>query len=537
MKKSLRRLTLHNFQSHQDTTLDLSSGVNIIVGASDVGKTSVIRALRWLYYNQPRGTGFIRMGTSECWVEVETEDQVIIRRYRNEATRKNGYLLVPPGQDPMIFEKLGTAVPEEVKQALGVEEMVIDQDVVMNLNIAYQLDGAFLLENPGTTRAKAIGRLGDAHIVDAAQREIQRDLRALGQEIEKKKSQFAEEEKLLLNYQHLPDWESRLQKIDQLFNLQAEKQIQQNLLAELANKYGQKKDKQQQLAAALAVLDGVTESEDIFTRLSNLAYSEGLLTALIQQHEIKNRNYQACNQILEQTGTLSDAQTIGEKIRKLAELAVRFGELKKKLEVNKADLEQINATIAATENLELAADIYLNANEKKNDVAALMQIHHDFTVKQSRLTKAEQQLDATAVLDAAEKTLQKLGDLRTQGANMYEQWRSYQQRYEQWQQTKSKLNLLQDFAAAEGKLAELLRISESLPVMTEYQKRYQETRSALGNNQERLIKLQSDYRYNTEQYLDCLKSVGECPVCHGSIDDNHLKELKAQLEEEWMDEQ
>ena len=56
--KYKKYLHLINFQSHLNTVIELHPGLNILVGESDQGKTAIIRALRWLFYNEPRGTGF-----------------------------------------------------------------------------------------------------------------------------------------------------------------------------------------------------------------------------------------------------------------------------------------------------------------------------------------------------------------------------------------------------------------------------------------------------------------------------------------------
>ncbi|WP_035425703.1 AAA family ATPase, partial [Halalkalibacterium ligniniphilum] len=59
---TINTVRLENFQSHLDTSIDFSTGLNVIVGQSDSGKTSILRAIRWVLYNQPRGTDFMRVG-------------------------------------------------------------------------------------------------------------------------------------------------------------------------------------------------------------------------------------------------------------------------------------------------------------------------------------------------------------------------------------------------------------------------------------------------------------------------------------------
>ena len=49
----IEEIIIKNFQSHSNTHLYLSEGVNAIVGDTDSGKSSLFRALTWLFRNRP----------------------------------------------------------------------------------------------------------------------------------------------------------------------------------------------------------------------------------------------------------------------------------------------------------------------------------------------------------------------------------------------------------------------------------------------------------------------------------------------------
>lgn len=144
----ITRLQLRNFQSHKDSTLVLGPGVTVLVGSSDSGKTSVLRGLRWVVQNRPRGTGMIRKGTEEAKVAVETGtgDRII----RSRTKSKNRYEL---NGEPL--EAMGSDVPEPVQEALPLGP----------LNLASQLEPHFLvLLSPG----QIAGVINDAlHLEDA----------------------------------------------------------------------------------------------------------------------------------------------------------------------------------------------------------------------------------------------------------------------------------------------------------------------------------------------------------------------------------
>lgn len=62
--KRFERLLIENFQSHEQTEVFFTEGLNVFVGPSDSGKSAILRALRWVLYNEPKGTDFIRAGKS-----------------------------------------------------------------------------------------------------------------------------------------------------------------------------------------------------------------------------------------------------------------------------------------------------------------------------------------------------------------------------------------------------------------------------------------------------------------------------------------
>jgi len=61
----VEKITIKNFQSHEETELQFSSGVNVIVGSSDSGKSAILRALKWVVQNKPSGTAFFTEGSDE----------------------------------------------------------------------------------------------------------------------------------------------------------------------------------------------------------------------------------------------------------------------------------------------------------------------------------------------------------------------------------------------------------------------------------------------------------------------------------------
>lgn len=212
--RQVARLLVENFQSHERSELSFGSGLNAIVGPSDNGKSALLRALRWALYNEPRGNDFVRSGARECRVTVTLSDGVTIVREllltKSGAAGRNRYLLTLPGKEAQVFEGFGTEVPAEVVRAHGMPQVVLDADKRVVLSLATQLEGPFMMTETGSTRARAIGRLLGVHVVDAATRGTQRDLRSVRAEVVRLEKELERYDSELQPYADIPEQEARL---------------------------------------------------------------------------------------------------------------------------------------------------------------------------------------------------------------------------------------------------------------------------------------------------------------------------------------
>ncbi|MGB9866661.1 MAG: AAA family ATPase [Bacillota bacterium] len=218
----LVRLTLENFQSHEFTQMELSPGLNVIVGASDQGKSAIIRALRWLLFNEPRGSDYVRVGASgPCRVTAELDDGTVISRER--WGNRNSYRLRRPSGEELHFEGFGTEIPEEILRAHGVRKIALDDQVEVALNLSTQLEGPFLLNQPGSVRAKAIGRICGVHVLDLAVKLAARELGSLDEQRNRVENELASISREIEQYRDLDDERRRIEKlqsvVDQLNQL------------------------------------------------------------------------------------------------------------------------------------------------------------------------------------------------------------------------------------------------------------------------------------------------------------------------------
>jgi len=137
----LKSIRIKDFQSHQDTFMEFSPGVNVIVGESNAGKSACIRAINWVLNNRPLGESFIRKGQSDALVDLifdGTKGKVQVIRSRGKS--KNYYELNAPNFQGE-FTAFGQSPPPEVTNALNLSD----------INLQGQFSPSFLVfDSPGS---------------------------------------------------------------------------------------------------------------------------------------------------------------------------------------------------------------------------------------------------------------------------------------------------------------------------------------------------------------------------------------------------
>lgn len=213
----IKELSISNFQSHKETTLEFHEGVNVIVGSSDSGKTAILRALRWLIWNRPSGEAFRSDWGGETEVRLETEVG-IISRYKD---KKDKYTARLKGLlTEVVFEAFGTSVPKEIQDALNISD----------INLQQQLDQPFLLtETPGAV-AQHFNKVARLDKIDLGLQNVQRAIRELEQDIKFQSGQLTSQEEALQGYLHLDKFEAEVEVLEGMENaLQAKESSRKRL--------------------------------------------------------------------------------------------------------------------------------------------------------------------------------------------------------------------------------------------------------------------------------------------------------------------
>lgn len=192
----IQLIKVSNFQSHKNTVLDLHPGVNTIVGSSDVGKTALIRALRWLVWNRPQGDTMRSTWGGDTSVVVKINKDQITRTKNN---KENSYLL-----NSSEFHAIKADVPAEISNALNLNEISVQR----------QFDRPFLLDSSPGDVAAHFNRVAHLDVIDTATKNVQSWLRQTERQIEFDEQRLNECKNSLNQYCGLEELDQNLSELE-----------------------------------------------------------------------------------------------------------------------------------------------------------------------------------------------------------------------------------------------------------------------------------------------------------------------------------
>ncbi|GIM47164.1 hypothetical protein DNHGIG_27130 [Collibacillus ludicampi] len=474
--KTIKKIIIENFQSHEYSELEFDNGLNVIIGASDQGKSSVIRALRWVLYNEPRGADFIRVGANHVRVTIYMNDGFIVTRERTPS--KNRYIVTSPDGDEQIYEGFGNSVPQEVITAHGVEKIMLDEGEEKMLHLGMQLDGPFLLSESGAVKAKAIGRLNGVHIIDAAHRDTSRDLARLQQDEKTYREQLHALQEELEQFQDLAYLENILFLVEE------------------------KQNRVQQLSTRLAKL-------------------KQLRDAMQENH----RQLEIAERVLQQTEKLTD-------IVGLWECAVQVNERVKRLRFLREKLQSIRRELAYCAKIEQETRELERASQK---VTSLQQVLNKHRLLQQMSGKWK---EVNRSLALVERVLERTKDVE-KGIHLYERLIRLGMKQKTLRTSYEKLRLIErDTQVVERyltRLAEIDRAEEKLAHLTKFIDRLQRLASLRNQKaeiEERLFRADQFLKEHAREmekqlnaYQILLKRSGTCPVCFSPIDEHTTERI------------
>lgn len=473
--RALKSVRLQNFQSHKDTLITFAKEgcLTVITGPSDSGKSAVIRALRWVFYNVTQGDGFIFNAEDKCTVTLTYDDGAKVERIRSRGGI-NRYVV-----NGQTLEGFGIGVPLEVQQATGIRKLEIgDQSFLLNLS--EQLDGPFLGKSvSGPARAKVLGKLAGTEEIDYAGKEIGTDIYRAKREKEGLESYIAAAEKDLKGYAWVLTREAQL----------AELEIHIKNIKDSQERATQLKGLQEQ---AVRIGDIIGRFKNELTRLQPT--DEGLV--LIREAGTKS---------LESERLVTLNQSKGKATSQIHEANAVISQLK--------DLGFVQITAAvAQNNLSFGNEVcelwrkHLLAYASKTASEETLEI----------LTKQYQ--SALPYIAAAEKDAIAMEALN-QLATSHEDTCLIELALRRTVQNTKRLGEVQEATIFTGKAVEQLSLIRS------EQAKINSLNSSISMYSLTATHAQTEVEFLESEYIQVMTELGKCPTCGGSIHIEKLREV------------
>lgn len=341
----IKKLEVINFQKHSHFVADFISGINVIYGNSDEGKSCLIRAIKWIFFNEPKGDVVRKEGTKKTSVKITLSNDIIVEKVKSSSI--NRYIIYRDDKTEE-YNAIGKGeLPEEIKQVLKLTLIDVDKDTI-NLNIADQISLPFLCDKSAIFRMKLFNKFTGNDIIDKVFQAYNKDL-----------LQINREEKIEQTY--LNDYKKSLEtttnELDTIKKLYQEFSTKHNSLKDQYEHYKLLTDSKEKFST---ISDNLITCSDNLSQIKLISPDKLIeLNKIFKKYETIYKLYLELNQINQQIETIEgnlqeitipaiDIKTLensAEKLNKLIKLQSQLKELNNEEQSLIETLNQVNKRI------------------------------------------------------------------------------------------------------------------------------------------------------------------------------------------------
>ncbi len=477
----IKKVELHNFQSHEYTEMEFDRGLNVILGNSDVGKTTILRAIKWALYNEPKGDYFIRQGEKDVSCKVTFSNGVVVERLKTPS--KNSYFLVDASGNEMRFEGFGIDVPKEITDVTNMYKVSLDNSNNKTiLNIAEQLDGPFLLNDQASLRASAIGRLIGVNYVDDALRTVVRDNKRTNQEIVELIKNKEDLKKQLDEFSYIKEYKEKFEKITRIRNKIKTLQDRLELISKIKENLDKNRIELEDVSNLVEKFKSLNQLEIIIPNLENSLLKknnfENYLNKILKTH----REIDLINNNLNKLKSLDDFSLRVSKISENKNSLAIFENLYDKYKKNIRELSEVNKDLKNYKNNDEIQKISENLENKINFYSRIYAYKADLNNINSKLELGNNYIknfDKNERIDFISKTI-------------------------------------------EDKAKILKKISE-------VKDKFKEVSNEIFDVNDKLKSIDEDIKAYTISYEKTILDMGVCPFCYSKIDNESIEHIKYHL--------
>ena len=209
----IKTITIENYQSHKNSTIQFSPNLTGIVGLNNHGKSVIFRALKKMVRNTPSGDLFVSDWADTCILTLVTDKTSIVRKVRNiSATDSNMYIINSDEE----YANFGRDIPEAVLEKFEISRPIIFSDVELDLNFQSQFDTLFLVQGAGlpSIRGKVMSRVTGIDMAQIAMQKVASDEKQIKQAMKHLEMQIETTSEEILKYEGVDELKQRVQALD-----------------------------------------------------------------------------------------------------------------------------------------------------------------------------------------------------------------------------------------------------------------------------------------------------------------------------------
>lgn len=339
--KNIQKLILTNFQQWKKGEICFQPGLNIIIGDTESGKSTLFRAINSVLTGK-MPEDYIRKGTKGCEVEIKFGDNTVFKRSR---TKKDNIA----NANGIIFERVGKEIPFEYFNKLGKTSIEFGSKE-LSLCSYSQFEPHFFITLSDYDKSKLIGTICGIDIVDKLMDLINKDIRTNNTNIKFLEQQINEQQ--AEKEAKIPEFEAVDKKMAEMTKFYDEIKTKFDLVENLFTIKQQLSDLNNQL--------NITNKEkaNINFKINNFDISIVELLSIIQNYRY---NLQIFNTVEKRIKDDISKLKIDSIDNKKSSLLENLSSLKYKLNLYNKSIEEINYYKKQTDEA-----LFALTNQKKN---------------------------------------------------------------------------------------------------------------------------------------------------------------------------
>lgn len=265
----IQKIEIRNFRCHSKMDVELDPHVTSIVGPSYTGKSTIIRALRWVVLNKPSGISMIRWGASKAMVRVSLTNQKKVIRKRGPSI--NTYHL-----GSRCFKAFGNEVPNPIQNAFCLSD----------INFQGQHDSPFWFSETAGEVSRQLNAIVSLDMIDGVLKFVASEMRRTRASISIYEEKVQQNQEKLEEIQYVEQMDEDFQQVEQSHQNLSKIREEWSRIDEIlqgVSFYGAERDR---LSRAILVGDSVLTKGEI---LWDLTEESEKLQSLIDQAESLGR--------------------------------------------------------------------------------------------------------------------------------------------------------------------------------------------------------------------------------------------------------